>query len=109
MAVNYTQFYDQMQSLVDSINHDSDPAQRLSNLQRIYKDGLTMLLRSRDEAAYDLRTRYSSEDAETIAKISRKHIDYWARRWMRKSGLPGLKKKRRIDLAHVIDLRPRLE
>lgn len=108
MAVNYTQFYDQMQSLVDSINHDSDPAQRLSNLQRLYKDGLTMLLRSRDEAAYELRSRYSSEDAEAVAKISRKYIDYWARRWQRKNALPGLKKKRRIDLAQVIDLSGRL-
>ena len=104
MAVNYNKFYDQMQSLVDSINHDSDPAERLSNLQRLYKDGLTMLLRSRDQAAYDLRTRYSSEDAEVVSRISRKYIDYWARRWMRRNALPGLKKKRRVDLSNAIDL-----
>lgn len=108
MAVNYTQFYDQMRSLVDSINHDSDPGQRLTNLQRLYKDGVTMLLLSRDQAAYDLRVKYSSEDAETVSRISRKYIDYWARRWMRRNGLPSLKQKRRVDLSNVLDLSGRL-
>ena len=104
MSVQYTRFYDQMQSLIDSIAHDSDPTQRLANLQRIYKDGLTSMLRARDEAAYDLRCRYSSEDAAALTGIDRKYIDYWANRWRKRNMLPTLKKKRRIDLSNVLDL-----
>lgn len=104
MAVQYTQFFDQMQSLIDSINHDSDPAQRLANLQRIYKDGLTVMLRARDEAAYDLRTRYSSEDAATLTGVNAKYINYWADRWRKRNMLPPLKRKRSIDLSGAMDL-----
>ena len=108
MGTRYNFFYDQMQSLIDSINHDSDPAERLANLQRIYKDGLTMMLRSRDEAAYELRSRYSSQDAEAVAKVSAKYIDYWAKRHQNRHNLPPLARKRRVDLADVIDLSGRL-
>ena len=104
MSVQYTRFYDQMQGLIDSINHDSDPAHRLTNLQRLYKDGLTLILQSRDEAAYELRTRYSGADAASISGIDRKFIDYWAHRWRKRNNLPPLKRKKRIDLSSVLDL-----
>lgn len=104
MAVRYTQFFDQMQSLIDSINHDSDPAERLANLQRIYKEGLTLMLRSRDEAAYELRSRYSSLDAEALAGVSARYIDYWAKRHRDRHNLPPLKQKRRVDLSNAKDL-----
>jgi hypothetical protein len=104
MAIRYTQFFNQMQSLIDSIDHDSDPAERLNNLQRIYKDSLTIMIRSRDQAAYDLRMRYSSTEAERLAGVNRKYIDYWANRYRKAQGLPALKKKTSIDLSQVIDL-----
>lgn len=100
----YNQFFDQMQSLIDTINHDSDPAARLGNLQRIYKDSLTIMLRARDEAAYDLRSRYSSLDAEQLSGVSAKYIDYWARRHRVRHQLPALKQRRRVDLSNVLDL-----
>jgi len=104
MTYRYTRAYDQAQALIDTINHDSDPHERLSNLQRLTNDLRRMLVAARDEAAYDLRSRYSSEDAEQIAGISRRFIDYWARRWRVKHDLPGLMRKRQPDLAQVIDL-----
>lgn len=104
MASNYNYFYTQFQSIVDSINHDSDPHQRLSNLQRLSIDMRRLIIDSRDDAAYELRSRYNSEDAEVISNISRRHIDYWAKRWMRKNHLPPLKPRGRIDLSDVIDL-----
>ena len=104
MSIQYTRFYDQMQGLIDSIAHDSDPSRRLTNLQRIYKEGLTAMLRARDEAAYDLRCRYSSEDAAIVSGIDRKFIDYWAHRWRKRNNLPPLKRKKRIDLSSVMDL-----
>jgi len=104
MGMRYTHFYDEFQGLLDSLSHDSDETQRLANLQQLYKDGLTLMLRSRDEAAYDLRTRYSSEDAEALSGVSRKYIDYWATRYRKRNALPPLKKKRRVDLSNVMDL-----
>ena len=104
MGIRYTHFYDEFQALIDSLLHDSDETQRLANLQRLYKEGLTLMLRARDEAAYDLRTKYSSEDAEALAGVSRRHIDYWATRYRRRNNLPKLKQKRRVDLSEFIDL-----
>lgn len=107
MSVRYTQFYDEFQNLLDTINHDSDHSQRLSNLQQLYKDGTKTMLRARDEAAYDLRTRYSSQDAEALAGISSKYINYWANRYRIRYGLAPLKRRNRIDLSNVIDLSER--
>lgn len=104
MTVRYTQFYNEFQSLLDTINHDSNHSQRLSNLQQLYKDGTTAMLRARDEAAYELRSKYSSEDSEQLSGISRKYIDYWANRYRLRNALPALKKKKRVDLSNAIDL-----
>ena len=105
MGISYTYFYDEFQGLMDSLLHDSDQSQRLANIQQLYKDGVTLMLRSRDEAAYDLRSKYSSEDAESLSGVNRKYIDYWANRHRARNGLPALKRKRRVDLSNVIDLR----
>lgn len=104
MSIRYTHFYDEFQALLDSMYNDSDQSQRLANLQQLYKDGVTLLRRARDEAAYDLRTRYSSEDAEVLSGVSRRYIDYWANRYREANAMPPLKKKRRIDLTNVMDL-----
>lgn len=104
MSARYTHFHGQMVSVIDSINHDADPSTRLSHLQRLSADLRRVLLDSRDEAAYELRTRYSSEDAEAIAGVSRRYIDYWAKRWQRKNGLPRLKQMRRQDLSGAMNL-----
>lgn len=104
MVLRYTDFYDEFQQLLDSINHDPDESQRLANLQKLYKDGTTLLLRSRDEAAYDLRTRYSSKDSEVLSGINRKYVDYWATRHRVRNGLPPLKRMKRVDLSNAIDL-----
>jgi hypothetical protein len=102
--MRYTHFYDEFQGLLDSLMHDSDETQRLSNLQQLYKDGVTLMVRARDEAAYDLRCRYSSEDAEILSGVSRKHLDYWATRHRKRNGLPKLKPISRVDLSGAIDL-----
>jgi hypothetical protein len=104
MSIRYTHFYDEFQGLMDSIAHEPDQSKRLSNLQQLYKDGTTLMLRSRDSAAYDLRTRYSSEDSEALTGINRKYIDYWATRHRNRNGLPPLKRKKRVDLSNAIDL-----
>jgi len=97
-------FYQQFQSLIDSINHDSDPTQKLANLQQVHKDGMTLVRRARDEAAYELRSRYSSEDAEQLSGISRRHLDYWAKRHMYRHALPPLRPLRRVDLSNARNL-----
>ena len=104
MTVRYTHFYDEFQGLVDSLTHDSDESQRLANLQQLYKDGLTLMIRARDEAAYDLRSRYSSKDAQALSGINRKYIDYWANRYRLRNALPPLKRIKRVDLSNAIDL-----
>lgn len=104
MTIRYTHFYDEFQGLMDSIANEPDQSQRLSNLQKLYKDGTRLMLRARDEAAYDLRSRYSSEDSEALTGINRKYIDYWATRHRNRNALPPLKRRKRIDLSTAIDL-----
>ena len=104
MATQYTRFFDQFQQLIDSVAHDSDPESRLANLQRLYRDGLTIMLNARDEAAYDLRTKYSSQDAAVLTGVDRKFIDYWANRWRVRKMLPPLRKMKRVDLSKAVDL-----
>ena len=104
MSIKYTHFYDELQGLIDSLMHDSDESQRLANLQKLYKDGMTLMIRARDEAAYDLRTTYSSEDASILSGVNRRDVDYWARRYMKRNKLPTLKKRKRVDLSNAIDL-----
>lgn len=103
--MGYDVFYRQLEGLVDSINHESDPAERLLNLQQLSKDARRMLLNYRDRAAYDLRVKYSSEDAESITGIERHHIEYWAKRWRTRNGMPPIKrKKRHADLSSALVL-----
>ena len=104
MAVKYTYFYDEFQGLIDSLVHDSDESQRLANLQQLYKDGMTLMIRSRDEAAYELRSKYSSKDAQALSGINRNYIDYWANRYRVRNALPPLKRIKRVDLSNAIDL-----
>lgn len=104
MATGYTQFFDMLRGLVDSIAHDSDPNQRLRNLRQFRSDALRMALKARDEAAYDLRLRYSSEDAEAVTGIPRRHIDYWVSRHREANGLPKVPRRSRIDLSRARDL-----
>ena len=104
MAARYGDFYQQMMSLLDSVSHDSDPLARLANLQQLNKDFRRTILARRDEAAYDLRMKYSCEDAEALSGVSRRHIDYWAQRWRRSRALPALKRISRVDLSGAIDL-----
>ena len=102
---DYPRYYDMLQALIDSITQDPDQHTRLANLQQLYKDSNRMLLQARDQAAYDLRSRYSSEDAEILARTPRKYIDYWAKRWQKRNGLPRLRNKRRTDLTGItVDL-----
>lgn len=107
MTIRYTHFYDELQGLIDSLMHDSDESQRLANLQKLYKDGMSLMIRARDEAAYDLRTTYSSEDAAILSGVNRRDVDYWATRYRNRNGLPTLKKKKRVDLSNAIDLSER--
>lgn len=104
MANQYNRFFDQMVSVIDSINNDSDSSERLRNLQRLSKDIRPILIRSRDEAAYKLRTQYSGNDASVIAGVDRKYIDYWASRYREANKLPPLKRRKSIDLSNAIDL-----
>lgn len=107
MAITYSRFHDELRRLIDSVSHDPDPATRLSNIQQLYKDSLTMLLDARNEAAYELRSRYNSADASTLVGVERKYIDYWAKTWRIKKMLPHLKQKARQDLSHAVDLTDR--
>lgn len=106
MAGNdYHRYHDMLQALIDSITADPDSHARLGYIQRLNTEARRMLLDARDEAAYDLRRQYAGEDAQALSGVSRRYIDYWAKRWQRQRGLPPLKAKRRaIDLSHAIDL-----
>lgn len=104
MAVQYSQFYDQFVALVDSISHESDERQRVRNLYALQRDAHRILVLARDEAAYAMRCRYSSEDAAALSGIDRKRLDYWAYRHRDRAGLPGLKRQQRVDISEFIDL-----
>ena len=78
MGIRYTHFYDEFRGLLDSLMHDSDETQRLSNINQLNKDATSLILKARDEAAYELRTRFAGADAEAISGVARPTLDYWA-------------------------------
>jgi hypothetical protein len=104
MVLRYTQVHDEFMTLLDNVQREPDEAARLAILQSLYRDALTRLVASRNEAAYDLRTRYSVIDSEIVTGIARQDIDRWARRHMARNGLPPLKRMNRVDLSNAIDI-----
>jgi len=104
MGIRYTHFYDGFRDLLDSLMHESDETQRLSNINQLNKDATSLILKARDEAAYELRTRFAGADAEAISGVARPTLDYWASRHKDRLGLPPLKRIERVDLTNVIDL-----
>jgi hypothetical protein len=74
--------------------HDSDESQRLENLQKLYKDGMLLMIRARDEAAYDLRTKYSSEDAQFFLELIESILTTGLTVTMKRNGLTPLRKEK---------------
>lgn len=101
----YHSHYSVMQGVIDSIAHEQHPEQRLAYLHRLRADADRMILAHRDEAAYDLRTRFNGEDSERVTGIPRRYIDYWAQRHRRKHNLPALKRISKSDISGAFDLR----
>lgn len=104
MGIRYTHFFDEFQALVDSLMHDSDETQRLANVHRLYQEATKLLHRAREQAAYDLRVKYSTGDAAALSGVHKDYLNRWANNYRVKNGLPSLKRRQSIDLSNVIDL-----
>ena len=104
MAVPYSKFFSQFQAIVDSVNHDSDPVMRLSNLARLTSEVQTLLVRARNEAAYDMRCKFATKDVAEISGVDAKTLDYWVRRHRDRTGAPAVGRHQRINLGKFIDL-----
>ncbi len=104
MSARYSDFFDSFRSLVDSIAHDSDEIERLKAISRLLTESRSLLVRERDRAAYDLRVRLTSVEAEQRTGISRVYTDTWARRHQKNTGAPPILRKARKDMKHAADL-----
>lgn len=102
--MRYSDFFDSFQSLVDSISHDSDEVSRLKSIARLLTESRTVLIKERDRAAYELRTRLTSADAQQRTGISRVYVDTWARRHQKNTGAPPILRKARKDMRKAADL-----
>lgn len=104
MGLKYTEAYAEMQGLVDFISKDPDLPARLVNIDNLRTDFASLLTRAREEAAYELRTRYPLDEAERLTGMPRKTIDRWAYKWKSRYALPAMMRVKRADLTQAIDL-----
>lgn len=104
MVVNGAFLSDQLQALVDTVGMGSDPQSRLKLLVGLDHEWRSMMIAARDEAAYELRAKYSRADCERLTGFSNNQIAYWANRHRWRTGAPALGHRRRVNLDGAIDL-----
>lgn len=101
---DYYRHHETLQAIVDDMARNPNIEKRLADIQKLYKDANRMLIDARDKAAYEIRSHYAGQEAEHLAGVSRRYINYWAKRWQQKNALPPLKARKRIDLSNVPDI-----
>lgn len=104
MGIRYSEVYAEMQRLIDYVSKDPDLATRLTNLDGLKRDTSRTLVSAREEAAYELRAKFSIEESNRSTDISKKAINRWAHKWRVKRDLPPLKRAKREDLSGFVDL-----
>ena len=104
MGLKYSDVYAEMQGLIDFINKDPDLAARLVNTHNLRIDFANILARGREEAAYELRTKYPADEAGRLTGMSNRTIDKWAYNWRYRNDLPPMMRMKKADLSNPIDL-----
>lgn len=107
MGLKYSEIYAEMQGLIDYVGKDPDLAARLVNISNLRSDFSSLLTRSREEAAYELRYKNSVEESGRLTGISGRTIDNWAHKWKSKHSLPPMMRMKKADLTNPIDLSQR--
>jgi len=105
MSIKLTVLTDQALALLDSLQSEPDPLQRLRNIRDVEEMLKPRLARLRDEAAYRSRESLSADDIGDYTGYGARHVSVMAARHAELTGLPSVLYQRRIvDLAGYLDL-----
>lgn len=91
--------YDALQSLIDTIEMQPDPAARLAAYTYLAEKFEERVLKSRDKAAYEARLQYAAADISDVCGSDVREVYYWADRHRVRSGLPPIKRRQRQDVS----------
>lgn len=100
----YRQFHDAMMHVVEEVTREPDEANRLRWIRDLLLDAQTELIRQRNAAAYDLRVRMTSDNAEQATGISRDKIADWVDAHRDRTGAPAVPRHYRQDLSGARNL-----
>jgi hypothetical protein len=99
----YRQYHEALMHMIDEVALESDPADRLRWTRDLLLDAQAALIRQRDAAAYDLRLRMTSDNAERASGISKDRIADWMHAHRDRTGAPAVPRFRQ-DLSGAKDL-----
>lgn len=96
--------YDALVNLLDTINGEQDPLQRLllhSYFLDLYRQ---RVIPARNATAYEARQKYAMIDILEGGGWSRQKVVYWIERHREATGAPALGRRERQDISAAIDL-----
>lgn len=106
MSINDLVVEDQLLALIDVVRAERSPLARLVLAQRLHAKAEDQLRRVMYEAAWQARQTYPAIQVAESTGIDRHRVEYLASRWAdAHPELPPLKRKQRVDLGEVLDLR----
>lgn len=98
-------YHGELQSIVDRIMLNPDPAWRVNTLHGLAKHARRMLTDARGEAIYRLLQHNTQEQAQRLTGINRATLSVLASQWRHQHDRPPLPRRRRnIDLTNGIDM-----
>jgi len=106
MSVKYQEVHSGLMSLMNLIQSDPDPINKLSNLARLSWELESLIYDARYEVAYEAKTKMSTK---TVAERSGMSIDtlfLWCRKHRQRTGKPVIGRRRKQirsgrDLSHL--------
>lgn len=108
LGANAHAVYDALIALLDTIEREQDPVQRLDLYQyltRLYAD---RVLAARNAAAYEARKQYTIDEICGHAEIDYKSVYYYAAQHQQKTGAPPLPKHTGLDVSRAVDISDRV-
>ena len=102
MSVKYSHVHESLVSMMDLIQSDPDPINRLVNMTQLEREMRSFVIPARNQAAYDAKMKYTTQQIVMHTRLLPSLIEYWSGQHRKKTGAP---RKGKRDLSGARDLR----
>jgi len=103
--VKRTALHDLMVQMVDMIEMDPDPVERLALYLYLQDRSDTLARPMRNKAAYEAREKHTIDDIAASVGAAPTSVYDWMERWMKQSGAPRIRGRKRQPIDRFTDLR----